>query len=176
MSSLPDWPLVAESVRTGRMPVQEDLLQRATRLDFADYLAEDILVKVDRASMMNSLEVRAPLLDHRVIDLAFARVPSRLKATTIGKKILLKRLCARVLPPTFDFGRKQGFSIPIADWLRRGPFRVLFWDVLTDPGCMFDRATVRSMLAGQDRGQRNGERLFGLVLFELWRRHYAARL
>ena len=64
-------------------------------MDFENYLAEDILVKVDRASMLNSLEVRAPLLDYRVIEFAFGRVPSELKATVSGRKLLLKKLASR---------------------------------------------------------------------------------
>lgn len=167
-----DWSLVAESVRNGLLPSTPDLLQRATRMDFANYLAEDILVKVDRASMLNSLELRAPFLDYRVIEFAFGKVPSRLKATELDKKILLKRLTARVLPPEFDRQRKQGFSIPLADWLKIGPFRALFHDVLRDPQCSFDAATVNSLLRGQDKGRNNGERLFALVLFELWRREF----
>ena len=167
------WDLAAESIRRERIPAHPDLLQRATRMDFANYLAEDILVKVDRASMSNSLEVRAPLLDHRLIEFAFGKVPSCLKTTPQDKKILLKRLTARVLPSNFDRQRKQGFSIPLADWLRSGPFRDLFHEVLLDAGCLFDRRTVRGLLKGQERGRSNGERLFALVLFELWRREYA---
>ncbi len=168
--------LVAEDIRRDRIPAQPDLLERATRMDFGDYLAEDILVKVDRASMLNSLEVRAPLLDYRLIEFAFSRVPSHLKATVSDKKILLKRLAARVLPPEFDLQRKQGFSIPITEWLKHGCFRELFSDVLTDPGCLFDRCAVRGLLNGQDRGLSNGERLFAPVQFEIWRRHYGAVL
>jgi asparagine synthase (glutamine-hydrolysing) len=149
-----------------------DLLQRATRTDFSNYLAGDILVKVDRASMLSSLEVRAPLLDYRLIEFAFGKVPSRLKATPREKKTLLKRLTTRMLPPEFDRQRKQGFSIPLASWLRAGAFRELFHDVLLDSQTMFDRRTVRQLFSGQDRGRSNGERLFGLVLFELWRREY----
>jgi asparagine synthase (glutamine-hydrolysing) len=171
-----DYRLVAEDIRRDRIPAQPDLLQRATRMDFSDYLAEDILVKVDRASMLNSLEVRAPLLDHRLIEFAFGRVPSHLKSTPGERKILLKRLAARVLPPQFDRQRKQGFSIPIAEWLKFGRFRDLFSDVLRDPACLFDRRAVRGLLDGQDRGRSNGERLFALVQFELWRRHYGAVL
>ncbi len=167
------WDLVAEAIHRERVPHHPDLLQRATRMDFANYLAEDILVKVDRASMLNSLEVRAPLLDHRLIEFAFGKVPSHLKATPQDKKILLKRLTARVLPPEFDRQRKQGFSIPLAAWLKTGPFRDMFHEVLLDTGCMFDRRTVRGLLKGQERGRSNGERLFALVLFELWRREYA---
>ena len=166
------WHAQAEDVLRSRVPVHPDLLQRATRMDFVNYLAEDILVKVDRASMLNSLELRAPLLDYRVIEFAFGKVPSHLKATAKDKKILLKRLTARVLPPEFDRQRKQGFSIPLAEWLKGGAFRALFHEVLRDPKCSFDAGTVDSLLGGQDRGRSNSERLFALVLFELWRREY----
>jgi asparagine synthase (glutamine-hydrolysing) len=167
-----DWPLVAETVRKTSVPAHPDLLQRATRMDFANYLAEDILVKVDRASMLNSLEMRAPLLDYRLIEFAFGKVPSRLKATSTEKKIMLKRLTTRLLPPEFDQQRKQGFSIPLGEWLKGGAFGKLFNEVLRDPQCSFDVDTVDSLLRGQDKGRSNGERLFALVLFELWRREY----
>ena len=166
------WPVVAEPLLEQRVPAHPDLLQRATRMDFVNYLSDDILVKVDRASMLNSLEIRAPFLDCRLIEFAFGKVPSRLKATTTDRKILPKRLAVRVLPPEFDRQRKQGFSIPLADWLKAGPFRELFYEVLLAPDIIFEPRTVRSLLRGQDRGRGNGERLFALVLFELWRREY----
>jgi asparagine synthase (glutamine-hydrolysing) len=122
--------------------------------------------------MLNSLELRAPFLDYRMIEFAFGKVPSHLKATAQDKKILLKRLTARVLPPEFDRQRKQGFSIPLGEWLKGGTFRALFGEVLRDPACSFDPGMVDSLLRGQDRGRSNGERLFALVLFELWRREY----
>ena len=167
-----DWFLAAEAIFKSRVPEYPDLIQRATRMDFANYLAEDILVKVDRASMLNSLEVRAPFLDDRLIEFAFGRVPSHLKATAQEKKILLKRLTARVLPPEFDRQRKQGFSIPLGEWLKGGAFRNLFNQVLRDSKCNFDAGIVDSLLQGQDSGRSNGERLFALVMFELWRREY----
>lgn len=165
---------VAEDILKQRVPASADLLQRATRMDFQNYLPEDILVKVDRASMLNSLEVRAPMLDHRLIEFAFGKVPSRLKATQHDKKILLKRLTEHVLPPGFDRQRKQGFSIPLGTWLKTGPFRELFHDVLLDPRSLFDLRMVRGLLSGMDKGRGNGERLFALVMFELWRREYGA--
>jgi asparagine synthase (glutamine-hydrolysing) len=172
----PSWPILAETVLKGRVPRTPDLLQRASRMDFFNYLAEDLLVKVDRASMLNSLEVRAPMLDYRLIEFAFAKVPSHLKASPQDKKILLKRLAARVLPPAFDLQRKQGFSIPLGAWLKAGSFRELFHEVLLESNGFFDQRTVRGLLQGQDHGRRNGERLFGLVMFELWRREYGATL
>jgi asparagine synthase (glutamine-hydrolysing) len=158
------------------VPRQADIVERATRMDFHTYLAEDILVKVDRASMLNSLEVRAPFLDTRIIEFAFRKVPPRLKVTPSRTKILLKMLARRILPANLELDRKQGFSIPLASWLSTGPFRSLFWDTLLDSSCLFDRKYVQHLLIGQDRGRSNSERLFALVLFELWRKAYRVHL
>jgi asparagine synthase (glutamine-hydrolysing) len=159
-----------------RVPREPDLIQRSTRMDFANYLADDLLVKVDRASMLNSLEMRSPMLDRELIEFAFGRVPSKAKVLDGNKKILLKKLAAQVLPPEFDQSRKQGFSIPLGNWLSGGPFRDLFYDVLLSKDCLFDRSTVSSLLQSQDKGRYNGERLFALVLFELWRKQYNIRV
>jgi asparagine synthase (glutamine-hydrolysing) len=95
-----------------------------------------------------------------------------LKASLTERKILLKRLCKRVLPANFDADRKQGFSLPLPDWLRGGPWRDFVADVLLDPKCMFDRAAVRALIEGHGKIRNNSERLFGLTVFELWRRAY----
>jgi asparagine synthase (glutamine-hydrolysing) len=167
-----NWQTPADEIRKARVAPARDLLQRATRTDFENYLPEDILVKVDRASMLASLEMRAPFLDFRISEFAFGRVPSRLKTSPGERKILLKRLCKRVLPPQFNADRKQGFSIPLPDWLKSGPWRDFVSDVLLDPKCTFDRRTVSSLIEGHGRRRNNAERLFGLTLFELWRRAY----
>jgi asparagine synthase (glutamine-hydrolysing) len=167
------WPHIAEEVRQEAVRPEGDLIERATRADFRLYLAEDILVKVDRASMLHSLEVRAPFLDYGIVEFAFGKVPSRLKAGTHGRKILLRRLAARVLPAGFDTERKQGFSIPLGSWLRSGPWLQFFREVLLDANeGLFDRRCLEHMLDGQARGRSNSERLFALVIFELWRREY----
>jgi asparagine synthase (glutamine-hydrolysing) len=168
----PDWQTPADKIREARIPPAADLLQRATRMDFENYMPEDILVKVDRASMLASLEMRAPFLDFRISEFAFGRVPSRLKADAAERKILLKRLCKKVLPPQFDADRKQGFSIPLPVWLKAGPWRDFVADVLLDPKSTFDRRTVTALIDGHGKYRNNSERLFGLTLFELWRRAY----
>jgi len=111
-------------------------------------------------------------LDHRIIEFAFGRVPSYMKTTSTHRKILLKKLAARLLPPEFDQQRKQGFSVPLSDWLKIGSWRDYFNEILLDEQCLFDKKTVTGLLRGQDQGRNNSERLFGLVIFELWRREY----
>jgi asparagine synthase (glutamine-hydrolysing) len=149
-----------------------DIIQKATIVDFFNYLPEDILVKVDRASMLSSLEIRAPLLDYRIVEFAFSKVPSHLKVTNNTKKILLKEISKKLLPKEFDSSRKQGFSIPLKEWLKSGPFRNLFWSVLTDESSLFNKKYSLKLLKDQDNGRDNSERLFSLVLFELWRKEY----
>jgi len=149
-----------------------DVLDRALRADFHLYLPEDILVKVDRASMLNSLETRAPFLDKRIIELAFAAVPSRLKAHHRQSKILSKMLGKRLLPPDFNWKRKQGFSIPLAKWLRED-WRESFASLLLDGTCpLFERAEVEKLWRNHQRGLTNSERIFGLGMFELWWHEY----
>ncbi|HEU0012352.1 MAG TPA: asparagine synthase-related protein, partial [Longimicrobium sp.] len=164
--------LAPEAFRAGLCADRGSALQQATAADFLTYLPDDILVKVDRASMLTSLEVRAPFLDHRIVELAFGRVPDALRATASEGKVLPRLLARRVLPPELDTSRKQGFSLPLASWFR-GEWGGYVEDVLRGaPAGLFDPGVVAGLLAGQKRGLANTNRLFSLTLFELWRREY----
>ena len=77
------------------------------------------------------------------------------------------------MPTDFDFNRKQGFSIPLKEWLKSGPWRDFFHDVLYDKKSIFDKVIVSKLFNNFDRGYNNSERLFSLVIFELWRREYS---
>lgn len=167
-----DMPAMNQFFLNNCLVKNSDLLQRAMRTDFKNYLAEDILVKVDRASMINSLEIRSPFLDLNIINFAFSRVPSHEKVTIHQKKILLKKLASRLLPKEFDNQRKQGFSVPLGDWLKSGSFCNLFKDVLLDKNCIFDPVLIGRLLDAQSSGRANSERLFSLVMLELWRNEY----
>jgi asparagine synthase (glutamine-hydrolysing) len=148
-----------------------ELIDRLCRDDFSRYLAEDILTKVDRASMLASLEVRAPWLDPDVIEFAFGRVPVRLKTTGRERKILPKRLARRLFPAGYDYARKQGFSLPIAAWFRQGGAAPLADIVRDHPVPALAPAAVAKVLAAGRRGAAP-EKVFGLALLGLWARHY----
>jgi asparagine synthase (glutamine-hydrolysing) len=123
--------------------------------------------------MLCSLEVRAPFLDVRLIDFAFGSVPDRLRATARERKVLARRLAARLLPSELDLTRKQGFALPLAKWFK-GDWGRFMEEVLTSPqATLFDRRVVRQLLAGQRMGFSNTQRLFALTMIELWRREYS---
>jgi asparagine synthase (glutamine-hydrolysing) len=151
-------------------------LESATGVDFQTYMVDDILVKVDRASMLASLEVRAPFLDHHVIEFAFGRVPARWRATESERKIVPRILAERLLPSALDLRRKQGFTMPLASWFR-GEWGTYMREVLRSaPPELFDPGVIGSLVRGQERGYSNTQRLFALVMLELWRREYDVQL
>jgi asparagine synthase (glutamine-hydrolysing) len=159
----------AESPKGAHLRHEPSLLRSAASLDFRTYFPDDILVKVDRASMLASLEVRAPLLDRKVIEFAFRRVPDAFKVTLTERKRLLRRLAGRRLPRTLDLKRKQGFTPPLKSWFRGDWSGFLIEAVESSP---FEKSFVRSLVRGERSGLANSRRLFALVMFELWRREY----
>ena len=128
-----------------------DIVQRSTRFDFKNYLCEDILVKVDRASMLNSLEMRAPFLDKDVIHFAYKYIPSSLKANSNLRKIILQKLARKILPPNYDSSRKQGFSIPLKSWLKTPEWKELINTYLLASDCIFSTNQIKNSMLSRDR-------------------------
>jgi asparagine synthase (glutamine-hydrolysing) len=152
-------------------------LARLQDVDLGIYLVDDLLVKTDRSSMAHSLELRVPFLDNEVA--AFAHgLATPLKVRGLAKKRLLRRALAPLLPRRILHGRKQGFSIPVAAWLR-GPLQgfareVLSPDTLARQGCL-DPAVVATLLDDHCAGREDLSRqLWGLIAFTLWFDRYAA--
>ncbi len=151
------------------------VLQAATRADFYSTLPDDYLVKVDRSSMLASLEIRAPFLDHKLVEWAFAKIPDCLRATANSRKVLLKKLAEKILPPQLDLNRKQGFTIPLANWFK-GEWGAYFEEVLNEAEPqLFDKNVISMLVNGQKKGLNNANRLFALTMFELWRREYSIK-
>ena len=153
-------------------------LARLQDVDRAVLLVDDLLVKTDRASMAWSLEARVPYLDTVVTELALA-LPRRLRVRLRGKKVLLRRAAEPLLPPQIVRGKKRGFSIPAAAWLRGGlePFArdVLSPDTLRRQG-FFEPAVVERFLKEHVAGREDWSRqIWGLLCFTLWHERHVER-
>lgn len=154
---------------------QDDAVNRELYVDLSLYLADDILVKVDRMSMATSLETRAPFLDADVMDLAFS-MPGHLKIRNGERKWVLKRAMRGVLPDTILNRRKEGFSIPIKNWLRRElePLmrELLAPDRMTRRGLVEAREVTRLVDAHVAGRENHAHTLFPLMVFERWASEY----
>ena len=148
----------------------EDAVDSMTRTHFGSILPDDFLVKVDRASMAHSLEVRSPFLDHRLIEFAFGRIPSEWKVQGGESRRIQRILGGRWLPKDLDINRKQGFSIPINEWLRSDGERGLMARMEGLPD-VIDLDEVRRLVRGHLKGRANGARLFALLMLAIARRN-----
>ena len=143
-----------------------DALTRATAADFATYLPNDILVKVDRASMASSLEVRAPFLDHRLVEFA-ARVPTAHKIRAGRTKAFLRAALRPRLGAAIETRPKQGFSVPLRAWMAASLGDELGGHLGGGPlGEWVDTAAVRGLLTSHRAGVRDhGELLWAMLVF-----------
>jgi asparagine synthase (glutamine-hydrolysing) len=150
-----------------------DHLSRILYVDLKTWLPNDILVKLDRMAMANSLEVRSPLLDHKVIEFA-ARLPADLKYHGRTSKYLLKRYAERKAPASAIRRPKMGFSVPLATWLR-GELRATAADLLLSERALqrgyFRPAEIKAMWSRHQEGSRDhAHHLWALMVLELWHR------
>ena len=151
-----------------------DPLSRSLYTDINFYMTEDVLVKVDRMSMAHSLEVRAPLLDHRILEFA-ARLPQRLKMHGTKGKILLRAAAARRLPPQIQHLPKQGFSMPSARWLRHD-LKEMAHGLIFESQLVKDflqRKKVETLWQEHQSGRRDHNVfLWGLMMLSLWEKSF----
>jgi asparagine synthase (glutamine-hydrolysing) len=150
---------------------RDDTVNRQLYADLRLYLADDILVKVDRMSMATSLETRAPFLDTEVMELAFS-MPGSLKIRDGERKWVLKRAMRGVLPDRILHRKKQGFSIPLKNWLRH-ELQPLMRDLLSPARVsargLFEPAAVSALIDAHVAGRENhAHTLFPLMVFERW--------
>jgi asparagine synthase (glutamine-hydrolysing) len=164
----------ASACQPSPSPDDSDIMAQAQYFEAAANLTGDMLVKVDRASMAASLEVRCPMLDHEFAQFAAAIPLSWKRRGGKGKRILLEALGDR-LPPALLTRPKMGFGVPLDRWFR-GPLRELTWDTLTGKRFLergiVEPGFVRYLLEEHASGRRgNQHQIYGLLMLELWRRN-----
>jgi asparagine synthase (glutamine-hydrolysing) len=172
VASVDSLDVLAEAYARSDAP---DFVEATLDADLQLFLPDDLLVKMDIASMACSLEVRSPLLDHRVVEFA-ARLPRRMKLRGLVQKHLLRRVMRGVLPEAVLSRKKMGFGVPIDHWLR-GELREMAYDVLLDRRALargyFRVEAVRRLLDEHVSGRAfHHHRLWSLLMLELWHRTF----
>jgi asparagine synthase (glutamine-hydrolysing) len=156
-------------------PDTPERLERLLYLDSKTYLPGDILTKVDRMSMAHSIETRAPLLDHKLIEFV-ETIPASLKLRGATSKYILKRAVAGLVPDEIIRRPKRGFSVPLAHWFNH-ELREMLRDTLTDRTTRergyFNQRAIQALIEEHARGRRdNSWKLWGLLTLELWFRAF----
>jgi len=144
-------------------------------VDIKQYIPNDIFTKVDKMSMLNSLEVRVPLLDYRMVELS-AMIPSKFKVNNFDKKYIFKKSLKGIIPDKVLERKKQGFGIPIENWFKND-LKSYAQDILLSERCIqrnyFKRDYVKNLFEKHSKGERNyGNHIWELLCFELWNRIY----
>jgi asparagine synthase (glutamine-hydrolysing) len=156
----------------------QEPISRMQYVDTKTYLPEDILVKLDRASMLNSLETRCPLLDHKIVELA-ARIPVRLKYNNNGKKFLLKQLLLSELGQPFLSRKKKGFSVPLNRWLRGQLHGHVSERLLSANNHLpdeIDQHEIKRLIRSYETGNRDLSRyIWNLLMLDAWSEVYGSK-
>jgi asparagine synthase (glutamine-hydrolysing) len=158
-----------------RQVAANDNLTRMQYLDTKTYLPEDILTKVDRASMLVSLETRVPLLDHKVLEFA-ARIPANLKFRDGEGKYIFKKYLRSFLPENLLTRRKMGFAVPLIHWFRTSmedyTRDILFSRRCMERGFFNHRYIDRMLLDHKSRSLDRSQEIWSLLMFEHWCQYY----
>jgi asparagine synthase (glutamine-hydrolysing) len=153
----------------------EPLLDQMLYIDTKTWLPDDLLVKADKITMANSLELRVPLLDHKILEFA-ASLPAEHKVRGKETKRALKAAFSKALPPEILTRKKAGFPVPYNGWLRgelsAGAREMLLSERARSRG-YFQAGEVARLLDAQEAGGRYPKEIFSLLVIELWHRQFA---
>ena len=167
----------ADYIKTHYKNPAKDFTSKTMHVDIKTYLPEDLLVKVDRASMAHSLEVRVPFLDHNLVEYS-QTIPSALKFPGLKLKHILKKSLKKKLPKKIINRRKHGFGVPVGSWLKN-ELKEIASETLTGKDSQsikyFRKSEIEKMLAKHSCGKQDHTyRIWSLLFFELWHRKYVS--
>jgi len=164
-----------EPVRTLQARMRgHNTLDAMLYIDSKTWLPDDLLIKADKMTMANSIELRVPLLDHKVLEFA-ASLPSKFKLNRLTTKFILKKALSQRIPTEIRNRKKTGFPVPYESWLRTD-LKDLVWNVLMDSRTInrgyFSRAAIEKLLRANSNGSNCSKDIFSLLTLELWQRTF----
>ena len=146
--------------------VNQDIafLERAMRYDMKGFLPDNILTKVDRSSMLSSVEVRSPFLSKEILEFSLGEINPEMKR----RKKILRQLAKQKLPDFFNFQRKQGFVPPLEYWMKEKKWQEFINDNLFSSDSIFNKQMLNNFMKGEGKRFFNKRRLFSLLMIQLW--------
>ena len=151
-------------VKNGMVNHDLEFLERAMRYDMKGFLPDNILTKVDRSSMLSSVEVRSPFLSKDILEFSLGEINTEMKR----RKKILRQLAKQKLPEFFNFQRKQGFVPPLEYWLKEKNWQEFINDNLFSSESIFNKKMLNNFMKGEGKRFFNKRRLFSLLMIQLW--------
>ena len=145
-----------------------DLVKSLMHENFSNYLCDNLLVKTDMASMNNSVELRSPFLDHKLIEFLFYNFKTSEKVNFFNRKIFLKKYSSNYFPKNYDYRRKMGFSIPFKEWLKEDNWKEFFYDNILSKKNIFNKKYAIDLMNKQNSGYDNSSKLYAILILVLW--------
>lgn len=149
--------------------VNQDIafFERAIRYDMKGFLPDNILTKVDRSSMLSSIEVRSPFLSKEILEFSLGEINTEMKQ----RKKILRQLARKKLPDFFNFQRKKGFVPPLEFWIKEKKWQEFIYDNLFHSESIFNKKMLHNFMKGEGNNYFNKRRLFSLLMAQLWMQH-----
>ena len=171
LKSTKNYSSINEKIKMLNSYVSKDRITRYQLLDINAYMVDDILTKVDRASMANSIEARVPLLDHEFVELAF-KIPTTFKIKNDEGKYIFKKALENRLPKEILYRKKQGFAIPLSKWFNKDLSAYLADELLSDNSTFtsyFNKKSIQELIDNHRKEKRDfSAKLWTLLFFKRW--------
>ena len=153
-----------DSVKNSMVNQDITFLERAMMYDMKGFLPDNILTKVDRSSMLSSIEVRSPFLSKEILEFSLSEINPEMKR----RKKILRHLATQKLPEFFNFQRKQGFVPPLEYWMKEKKWQDFINDNLFSSDSIFNKKMLNNCMKGEGKRFFNKRRLFSLIMVQLW--------
>ena len=156
--------------------IDNDIIMESMRNSFENYLPEDILFKVDRCSMLNSMEARTPYLDKKLVEYIFKNSIGKNHISFLSRRKIQKKISKSYLPNKLLNQKKRGFSFNLNNQLKNRTWNNEIYSILTSKDCLFSKNYVNHLFRLHKTGYNISEKIFGLLFFEIWRKKYKIQI
>ena len=150
----------------------EDIVMESMKNSFENYLPEDIMFKIDRCSMQNSIEARAPYLDKKLVEYIFENSIGKNHVSPLNKRKIQKKIARSYLPNRILNQKKRGFSFNFNNQLKNKKWKNEIYFIMTSKDCLFSKSYINKLFKKHEMGYNVSEKIFGLLFFEIWRKKY----